>query len=77
MTRDQLERRLWLALRDLHADRHPWAGNIIQNILDDADLYAAPPPSAVPVLHPTDTLAAIALRREEALAANPLRRRAS
>jgi hypothetical protein len=40
MTRHELERKLWLALRDLHADRHPNAHNTIDNILDAADLYA-------------------------------------
>jgi hypothetical protein len=41
VNRGQLEQRLWLALRDLGADRHPHARNVVDNILDAAGLYAA------------------------------------
>ena len=65
MTREQLERRLWLALRDLRADRHPQAGNIIQNILDDAALYATTREVAFhAALAATDTPGQTQLRRE-------------
>ena len=65
MNRDQLERRLWLALRDLHADRHPHAANIIQNILDAAGLYATTREVAYHhALAATDTPGQTQLRRE-------------
>jgi hypothetical protein len=40
VNRHQLEQRLWLALRDLGADRHTHARNVVDNLLDAADMYA-------------------------------------
>jgi len=65
MNRDELERKVWFALRDLHADRHPWARGIVSNILDAADLYATTREVAFhAALAADDNPAAVSLRRE-------------
>jgi hypothetical protein len=69
MNRQQLERAIWHSLRDLGADRHPHARNILDNILDNADRYATT--RAVDfhaALAATDTPGNTRLRREAAAA---------
>lgn len=74
--RDRLERRLWLALKDLKADRHPQAGNIIQNMLDACDLYAATREVTYhAALAQSDTPGNVQLRREALTECGKARRR--
>jgi hypothetical protein len=69
MRRGELEQKLWHSLQNLGADRHPLARNIIDNILDAADMYALTREVAYhAALAASDTPGNVQLRREEAVA---------
>ena len=66
MDRQQLERRLWLGLRDLGLDQKELAVNVIDNWLDAADLYAVTRQVELhAALAASDTPGNVAMRRED------------